>query len=232
MKKRFGIYTIYWAILLVLFNVIASVSPGWITHEKYTVSFWTGYILICVAFLGQLVCAYVALKESSTQKLFYNISLLKTSYSGLIATFVFGSLCMLISSLPYWIGVLLCAIILVANVLSVVKAVAVVGEVARIDEKVKAQTFFIKSLTVDADTLMARAKSDAVKAECKKVYEAIRYSDPMSDAVLTGIESQITLKFAQFSEIVAGDDVQNVMELAKELLVLLNDRNSKSRLLK
>ena len=66
---------------------------------------------------------------------------------------------------------ILCAIVLAA----VIKATAAVSEVERIDEKVKTQTFFIKSLTIDTDTLVARDKSEAVKAECKKVYETIRY---------------------------------------------------------
>lgn len=232
MKKRFGFYAIWWALLLALFNVIAFVSVGWAGQEKYTASFWTGYALISVMFVGQLACAFFALKKSNAQKLFYRISLVKASYSGLIATFVWGGLCMLVSPLPYWIGVLLCAIVLAANILSVLKAAVVVAEVESVDQKVKQKTFFIKSLTVDADTLLASAKSDAVKEECKKVYEAVRYSDPMSSEMLAGVESQITIKFAALREAVAADDVQAVSAAAAEVLVLVKDRNSKCKLLK
>lgn len=232
MKKRFGLYSIYWAILLVLFNVIAFVSVGWEAYDKYTPSFWIGYGVITVTFLGQLACAWFALKESNAQKVFYRISLLKTSYSGLISTFVFGGLCMLISPLPYWVGAILCGIVLVSNVLAVLKAVAVIDEVERIDREIKQQTFFIKSLTVDADTLLASAKSDAVKAECKKVYEAVRYSDPMSCQQLSGVEGQITIKFSALRDAVAADDAEAVSAAAAEVLILVKDRNSKCRLLK
>lgn len=232
MKKRFGLYAAYWAILLALFNVIAFVSIGWAGQEKYTASFWIGYSLISVAFLGQLACALFALNESNAQKLFYRISLIKASYSGLIATFVFGGLCMLISPLPYWVGAIVCAFVLVCNVFALLKATLVVSEVERIDQKVKQQTFFIKSLTVDADTLFASAKSDAVKAECKKVYEAVRYSDPMSSEMLASIEGQITIKFAALKDAVAADDAEAVSAAAAEVLVVVKDRNSKCRLLK
>ena len=232
MKKRFSLYASAWAILFVLFNVIAFVSTGWIGYEKYTASFWIGYVLISVAFFGQLACAYWALKERNAQKLFYRISLIKTSYSGLIATFVVGGLCMLISPLPYWIGILACAIVLLTNLFAVVKAVAVVSEVEHIDQKVKEHTFFIKSLTVDAENLMARAKSDATKAECRKVYEAARYSDPMSSEMLASIEGQITLRFAALSDAVAADDSQAVSVAAAEVLILIKERNSKCKLLK
>lgn len=232
MKKRFSMYAAVWAVLLVLFNVIAFVSPGWTGQEKYTASFWIGYTLISVAFAGQLVCAYIALKEDNAQKLFYRISLIHTSHTGLVVTFVVGGLCMLISPLPYWIGAIVCAIVLVINAMAVLKAFAAVNEVERIDNKVKQQTFFVKSLTVDAEVLISKAKNDAAKAECKKVYEAIRYSDPMSNNALATIEKEITIKFAQLSEAVKDDSAETIYGLANELIVLLGDRNQKCRLLK
>ena len=232
MKKRVSLYLAAWAVLLALFNVIAFVSVGWSGQEKYTSSFWIGYTFITAMFIGQLICSIMAFKADSAKKLFYNISLIKISYAGLICSFIFGGLCMLISPLPYWVGVILCAIVLVANVLSVVKATAAVEEIERVDEKIKEQTFFIKSLTVDADTLMASAKSEAVKAECRKVYEAIRYSDPMSHDALASVEAQITIQFHALSEAVEGDDADLVVAIVKNLMVLIEDRNKKCKLLK
>ena len=139
---------------------------------------------------------------------------------------------MLISPLPYWVGVIVCAIVLAANVISVVKATAAIDEIERIDTKVKTQTFFIKSLTVDAGTLMASSKSEAVKAECRKVYEAIRYSDPMSNDALASVEGQITVKFAELSEAVKADDANKAIEIANEIIILVGDRNKKCKLLK
>ena len=115
--------------------------------------------------------------------------------------------------------------------ISVIKAKAAADIVSDTDDKIKTQTLFIKSLTVDAEGLISRAKSEAVKAECKKVYEAIRYSDPMSSDALTGIESQITLKFNEFSNAVtSGTD--NIETLANEVVILVGDRNKKCILLK
>ena len=225
MKKRFGIYAIIWAVLLALFNVIAFVSPGWIWFEKYDAAFWIGYAFISATFLGQLTCAWFARKEESASKLFYKISLVSTSYTGLIVTFVIGGLCMLISPLPYWIGILVCSIVLVANILAVVKAVAAIDEVQKIDNKVKTQTNFIKNLTADAEALIGKAKSESAKAACKKVYEAVRYSDPMGNETLSEIEEGIKQRFAEFSN-------SPSTETAEELLVLVAERNKKCKLLK
>lgn len=232
MKKVFKSYCAIWAVLLALFNVIAFVSVGWKGIEKYTASFWIGYVFITVAFIGQLICAYIALKEENLQKTFYKLSLVKISYTGLILSFIFGGLCMLISPLPYWVGILLCAIILACNVNSVLKAGIAVEAVSKVDEKVKVQTFFIKSLTVDAEGLVARAQTEEVKAECKKVYEAIRYSDPMSHDALASAESQITLKFAELAAAVNENNLEAVTKLAKEVVILVEDRAKKCKLLK
>ena len=232
MKKRFSFYAISWTILLALFNVIAFVSPGWIGVEKYYAAFWTGYTFITVTFLGQLVCAWFALKEESTSKLFYKVSLITTSYIGLVVTFVIGGLCMLISPLPYWVGIIACSIVLAANILAVMKAAAAIEEVQKIDEKIKVQTAFIKMLTVDAESLISRAKSETIKAECKKVYEAIRFSDPMSNNALSSIESAITTKFSNLSLAVASDNFDSAAEFANELVILIGERNKKCKLLK
>lgn len=227
MKKNFKLYLVAWAIVLALFNVISFVVPS----EK-TTSFWIGYIFISLTFIGQLVCSYTVFKANNATKIFYNLSLVKIGYIGLIASFVVGGLCMLISPLPYWVGVVACAVVLAANILSILKATAAVAEIERVDSKIKAQTSFVKMLTIDADTLMAQAKSDGVKAECRKVYEAIRYSDPMSNDELSSVEGQISAKFAKLSDAVKADDVAKVAELANEVVILIGDRNKKCKEMK
>ena len=138
---------------------------------------------------------------------------------------------MLIPDCPAWIAAIVCAAVFGFGAISVIKAKAAADIVSDTDDKIKTQTLFIKSLTVDAEGLISRAKSEAVKAECKKVYEAIRYSDPMSSDALTGIESQITLKFNEFSNAVtSGTD--NIETLANEVVILVGDRNKKCILLK
>ena len=139
---------------------------------------------------------------------------------------------MIISPLPYWVGIILCAIVLGFNIIAVVKATAAIDIVGGIDKKVKENTFFIKSLSVDAESLIARAKSENIKAECKKVYEAVLYSDPMSNSALSSIESEITITFAKLSEAVVDNNFETVSEFTSDIIVLLGDRNKKCKLLK
>ena len=225
MNKNQKHYIGIWAVLLVLFNAIAFISPGWITHEKYTASFGIGYIFISVSFVGQLICALSALKEQNLTKLFYKIPLIRVSYIGLIVSFVVGGACMLISPLPYWIGALAAVIVLAVTAISVLKANAAADIVADIDEKISHKTFFIRNLTADAEGLVSRAKTPEDKAVCKKVYEALRYSDPMSSDALTEIEKKIEAQFTVFSKDISAD-------AAEELLLLIGERNRQCKAFK
>ena len=232
MKKAFKSYVAIWAILLALFNVIAFVSVGWDYQEKYTPSFWVGYVFITLAFIGQIVCAKIAFDAKNSEKLFYNLPLISLSWTGLIVSFVAGGLCMLISPLPYWVGVIACAIVLAAVAIAVVKASVAADAVSGVEDKIKVQTFFIKSLTVDAEGLIASAQTEEIKSECKKVYEAVRYSDPMSHEMLASAESQITVKFSNLVDAVKENNTDAVNVLARELVILIGERNNKCKLLK
>ncbi|HEZ7987322.1 MAG TPA: hypothetical protein RWO09_10390 [Ruminococcus sp.] len=232
MNKKFKYYAVIWAILLAVFNVICFATPGEAAGmSKFGGAFWAGYIFIIIAFIGQLVCAYIALNTDSKTKLFYNIPIIRVSYTGLIFTLIFGALCMAIPNLPNWVGIIVCLLILAFTAIAVIKAKAASDVVENIDKKVKAQTLFIKSLTVDAESLLARATTPEAKEACKKVYEAVRYSDPMSNDALAGVESQITLKFNEFSNAVTSG-AEDIGSIADELVVLIGDRNKKCKLLK
>ena len=232
MNKNFKYYASIWAILLVIFNIATFVSPNEAAGmTKFGGAFWVGYIFITLAFIGQLAVSYFAFNAKNMQKFFYKIPLIRISWTGLVLTLVFGVLCMVIPELPNWIGIVACFAVLGFNAISLAKANVAADIVSEIDDKVKVQTSFIKTFTVDAESLMNRVQNETAKAAAKKVYEAVRYSDPMSHDGLSSIESEIAIKFNQFaSEVTANSE--DITTIAEELIVLISDRNKRCRLLK
>ena len=233
MKKSIGVYSVIWAICLAVFNVIVFVTPNEIGGvSKFTASFWVGYVFITVAFIGQLVCAFFALKAENIKKMFYRIPMISISYTGLILMLIAGGIFMAIPTLPEWIGIIVCAIILAFNAIAVIKATAAAEVVGGIDEKVKTQTFFVKSLAADAQSLITSAKSDELRTEAKKVYEAIRYSDPMANDALSELDIQIKRQFNAFSDAVKAEDDELAKETADALAEIIERRNQECKLLK
>jgi len=234
MKKNFKFYVISWTILLAIYNLtvflVKPILPGYVFN--YDDRFWISWSVLIATYLGQLFCAKVVFDSKNKEKLFLNISLITESYTSLIIVTIVGSVLMLIPDCPAWVAVIVCAILFGFSVIAVIKASVAADLVGEIDDNIKTKTFFIKSLTVDTESLIARAKNETIKAECKKVYEAVRYSDPMSNDALSFVESQITIKFAELSEAVKADDAESVAEIANNVVVLVGDRNKKCKLLK
>lgn len=233
MKKYFKYYGICWTIALVVFNVITFVAVNeTVGLASVGSSFWVGYAFITIAFIGNLICSFLFFKEENKGKVFLNVPIINLAYSALIVSLIIGAVAMAVPQIPYWIGVIVDVLVLAFYAIAIVKASAAADIVHDVEQEVKVQTFFIKSLTVDADSLMARAKSDEMKAETKKVYEAIRYSDPMSNDALASIESQIQNEFNAFADAVKNNDIDLAKSSANELVILINDRNKKCKLLK
>ncbi len=226
MKKIFRAYVGVWAICLVLFNAVSFIVPNEMKHN-----FWVGYVSITLAFFGQLFCANKAFQSGNAQKFFYNFPFISGSFIGTLIMLIIGGLTMAISQIPVWVGVILCLAVFAFTAIAVINTSVASKTVSETDEKNKVKTEFIKMLTADAQALMTKAASEDVREITKKVYETVRYSDPMGNDALSTIEAQITARFEAFENAVCENSEKAIL-LGKELILLLEDRNRKCQLLK
>ena len=227
MNKILKPYAGVWVICFALFNALVFLTP--IEHSG---GFWDCYAFITVAFLGQFGCTYKAFKTESLKKCFYNVPLITISYTGLIVILIAGSVCMVISGIPNWLGVIVCLVVLGVTAVAIISAGAAGSIVANLDQKVEEKTTFIRNLTIDAENLMNRANAPMLKNQCKKVLEAVRYSDPMSSKELSNVEQRIQEEFDVLTDAVIADDLDCTESAAKELLTLIAERNKKCRAFK
>lgn len=205
---------------------------GTYATPRYTANFFTTIVIMFIGYVYTVLVTLLALKKAnSNQKTFYGIPV---AYNG-VATFaviaVASALFMLVNLSPVAMTAIT-AVILLVSVIGLVNTSVVRNAVEATDEKVKRQTAFIRLLSVDAEHLMVTAKTDAVKAETKKVYEAIRYSDPMSNAALTDIETKIQYQFNAFTDAVKNEDGELAATTATELIDLMDVRSKKCKAMK
>ena len=229
MKKNFTAYLIGWAAVLAFYNLFTFITPG----DKFDDSGFTiGYIFITLMFFIQLGCAYAAFSATNLTRAFYNIPLVKLSVGSLVAMFVAGSIVMAVEAVPSWLGILLCALILLFNILGILKASVTANVVEGIDRQVKVATVFIKMLTADAQILQSKAQGRPYAATVTKVYEAVRYSDPMSSQGLSDVEMRLRQAFGMLTAAVDEDNAIAVEQQAKTVLTLVEERNVKCKILK
>lgn len=227
MKKNFKFYAVSWALLFALYNV-AAFAVGF----KNSAGFWTAYIASVIAMLFQLVCAKISLKPEKLDKLFLNIPVIKISFTGMVLSMVIGAVCIAVPSIPFIATIVVEYAVLAVTDIAVLKANAAAEIVDEVGEKVKEKTQFIKLTTVDAQNLMNSAESESVKSACKKVYEALRYSDPMSSTALAREEAEIADKMAELSSAVASDNADSAESISNEITALVKARNNKCKALK
>lgn len=233
MKKFFKYYAICWAIALAVFNVIVFLVAGnTVGLSNVGASFWIAYAFITLIFCGNLGCSAVFFKEENRNKTFLKLSVMHYAFCALVVSLIVGAVAMVVPAIPYWIGIIVDVLVLAFYAIAIVKAVAAADIINTVEHKVKEKTAFIKMLTVDAESLVARAKSDEAKTLAKKVYEAVRFSDPMSSPQLSDAESRIQSEFTAFSDAIKNDDVALAATSSEELINLINDRNSKCKALK
>ena len=231
MKKSFKLYAAGWLVLFITFNVLILVLPSEIVAiSKENGTFWIGYILMVLSFIGQLVCAYTAFSKDNLQRFFYNISLISISYISTIVSIVVSLICITVPIIPFWIGSIICLLILAFSVISIIKAKMAIDIIEDIDEK-ESNTSFIRNMANEAELLWNTAQNDTYKTELKKVYEALRYSDPVSNEQLSSIEHEMEMSFNRLKNTISNGD-EDIISASKTLLSLIKERNLKCKMSK
>lgn len=199
---------------------------------RYDLIFFTSLTIMALGYVFAIIATFIGLRKAETTKAtFYGIPFV---YSGMVTYIGISILCFIallldIKPIPQIIVAIIVFGIAIIKLLTKTIAKEIIVDK---DKQVGQQTKYIKLLTAEANSLMSSAKSDKAKTIAKNVYEAVRYSDPMSTPGLNDIEKQIKNEFYSFSRAIKHDDVELASKSAGELICLINERNQKIKALK
>lgn len=233
MKSYFKYYGICWAVLFLAFQIITFVATGaTVGLAALRSAFWISYAFIDLVFIGNLICSILFFRSDHQDKIFLHYPVVKLAFTALVVSVVAGALVLAVPVIPYWIGVVVDVCILVYYVIAIVASTAGAEVVESKDQRIKEQTAFIKLLTVDAEVLMDGCKTPQAKVLAAKVYEAVRYSDPMSTPALQQVDNEIQAAFHTFSAAICNGDMLSAQGAADQLLAQIDARNMKCKALK
>ena len=202
------------------------------TSPRYTVSFYTAIAIAVLGYIFAVVLTFIGFKkQQNADGTFYGIPFLYSGTATYIILTVLSTAALFFNLNPV-IQFIIALIIIALALGRLLQNFAARELVTERGEQIKEQTFFIKSLTIDAQSLANSAKTDEMKTLANNVYETVRYSDPMSNSQLEAIENEIETKFNQFSAAVKSDNVALAKSTADELVTFIKDRNNKCKLLK
>ncbi len=226
MKKHFKKYAVIWAIALAVFNAVVFITPN--ESEKYSKfggAFWAGYVLITLAFIGQLAVSFIFFKEENKEKTFLNLSMFSWSLSAILVSLIAGAALMVIPDVPQWAGAIVAFVVLGFYTVAIICAKGAAEAVYDLGRKVEENTAFIKNLTVEAESLISKAKTDDAKAVATKVFEEVRYSNKSSHGGLKDIENKISAGFTMFAAAVESGSDEAVEETGEKLITLVEERD-------
>lgn len=207
MNKQFKNYIICWIVAIIAFNIISFVTPGGFDR---TGNFWVGYVFTMLILVGHLVYVHVFINRKGNLTIENTLRVL--NYIELPVLVIIPIVCMFITNLPVWIAVIACTVILAITVIFSVCADTVTNKTVNAYEADRRNSEMMRTLQSKVEYIARQARGTSREDITKKIYEAIRYSNPMSDETTREIEKVILYKLEND-------------EIDEELLELVNRRN-------
>ena len=234
MKSNIKYYAIVWFCLIATYNVSVFVMRFALYDEsiRFEKNFWIAWSFIIAAFICNLTCAFYVFKTNNFQKMFYRLPLITLSRTMLILMFLAGCIFMIVEQVPLWITTIFCMLIMTVNMVAIVSAIWTSDTVSRLDDSIAKSTEFIKNATMEAEVIFKSANDKTFSKECKLVYEALKYSDPVSNNLSLEIEEKIEVKLKQLGLMVATGGWDDVKNISDEIVKLIDERNQKIRMQK
>ncbi|MCM1188380.1 MAG: hypothetical protein NC541_03675 [bacterium] len=233
MEKYQKSYRIAWGIAVVLFVGTALLIPNEIgSWSKNEGSFWAAFVMILLVFAGQLGCSAFLFRKADPGRRFLQLPIVSVSYLALLITLIVEIVCVVVPTTKNWLGFALGFLILACYGIAVAASVSGAKIIEEKERERKEETRFLYALRTEAELLLKQTENPKIAPIVKKVSEAVRYSDPRGNAALEELEGRLYVTFAAFSEAAQTGDEASCGEKAETFLKLLEERNSKCRLLK
>lgn len=234
MNKNKGMLMSAGAIIFVLYNVALFLIAGFKCHGA---TFWVSYGAMM---LGAIVAtvAIVAFARSSPQMRdwFLGYPILRHATIYLVLEFIISTVFLILDGrIPagLWVLAFLLQLVLLGFfailVISCFFAKNLINDVRK---EVKEKTTFMNMLQADAAILCDLCADAVAKKEFEAFSEAVKYSDPMSNAILASLEGEIQSRVMTAKMALNEGDLESALKACRQATVLLKERNLKCKALK
>lgn len=221
-KKTIGMSMAIWAIFFVVYNLLI-----FLFLKPQTSVFWISYGFMVLSFILQIVGMYLSFKEFSVQAVFFGIPLAQFTIFYFVAEFFMSFVFMLFQNImwqiPLFLQVLLLAIYVVVAIVSVMTRDASVAA----KDKVQQSAAVMRVNTIDVEMLRDEAKDPELKNQLRRLAEAVRYSDPMTNDMIADVDARIRQETMALQTYCEDGDVDSAKASCAKLQRLYVERNKK-----
>jgi hypothetical protein len=209
------------AVIFTAYNAVVFTLP--LTRGS---SFWTAYLFTVLAMALSLTVSLRTIGRSAISA-FYRWPIMYVTWVHLASQLAIGAVFIVLPVIPAWIGAITGVIPLSLCLGVCITAGGADSEIERIDRAAGVKTSFLRSLRDEIEDMIAKTEDGKLRIMLARLAEELRYSDPMSDLSLAGLEDEIKIKTGSLGIAVSGGLSQDAMNACGELRRLLAERNRK-----
>jgi len=222
MKKNTVRWWIALVVLLVLYNIIVFAIPF-----QRTPNFFISYLFTLVAISAQVYVIRASFyRGAGIKSKFYGFPLARIGGFYLVAQLVLGLIFIALGTvIPARVPLVLFTLLLGISLIGFISADAIRDEIDRQDMKLQKDVSCIRALQSKATAIIGQTQDLELLQEAQQFSEALRYSDPVSNEVVRGIEGELTVCVDEVQKAIADGDCDGASILLKQAATLLSERN-------
>lgn len=226
-KKTIGMGLAVWGIILAVYSLLVFVLPV----PKNGV-FWLSYFFMFVAFVLQLVGIYFSFKDMTVKAVFFGIPLAQFTLFYFFAELFMSVVFMLIHMVPIIIPLLLQLLLLAVYAIVAIATIWARDTTVGINDHYKNSAGAMRMNTIDVEMLRDSATDPELKNQLRRLADAVRYSDPMTNPAIADLEATIKQETFALQTYCEDGDVAAAKEACTKLQRLYVERNKKLAALK
>ena len=231
MKNKLTRFILILSIIAVTYNVVLFLLAGFSNHSA---AFWLSWASMMLAFSFIIGAMFVlGTKSFSLRDWLFGYPFVRHCTIYIACTFFTSLIFMIFNRVVPWQWALAVHIVILAIYLVFFISCMIAKEtIQKVDLKISDKTRFIRLLRADVEMLVEKCDDPSLKKLFMEFSDAVRYSDPMSAEALFELEKEIAFTVTQCDETLSKKDYITSKELCKKALLLLSERNKKTKVLK
>lgn len=198
--------------------------------DNYTDALWISYCFTILAIIVEFSIPLLSSRDADVKRVpVLGLSRIAVTTVYFLVQLIVGIILMA-TGVRTIVAVIICAVILAAYLLVTLMSVMGGSYIADVETENKASTALIKSTVAMAELAYNSERDDEKKKVLKKLYEALRYSDPISaTAEIQALDASIKAKVIQVRESVRDCSLDELVRDVERIVETIQERNTLCR---
>lgn len=227
--KRAIVTSLILLVILAAYNILYFVIP--FNRTLSQTSYWITYgcTTFVVLFMGVLV--FNGIGDKNKKSRVFGLPILYLGFMAIIIQLIFDIIVMVIGNwleFKSWITIVFETLFLSVFFISLIVGTAYKDTIKKID-KLSTKENFIRDLRVDLEVLSSGVENDLLKEPLNKLFEKVKYTDPVSSKNVFDIEDEILNKIITLRAEIQDNQIEKALKTIKAIDSLITERKLKMR---